>query len=466
MNFKRKGIEQTVFFLIAMLSAAVPFPALADISLLKKSIVTYNLDHHKKSLSDGSYRGEEGILRINPEVGRSFGFNVQIDQDYLEAKELYREADKLLEKAVKAMATQKKEEIPGEHVKKIGELATYYNTAIRLAQKKLMNYRTRMNPRADDRLNEQLCSDLLEGLLQESLKMTSNNLRDALGHFYNRCQNLNKDYVHLNTENIRFVNYVFYEFTDKASENALKRFDLDKDIRNSREIEGSVWRHVLGETGSRYISFLESVLEKHKKSGYSFDPLLFMALIRQESNFDPRAVSSVGAVGLTQIMPETAKSLGVNKVFKPAYFEKARSFLVCERRLRHRAMGLIRKITDENMLKLAKNARELMQESLRCRQKRKELYAKYKRELLRKGTDDRLNPHKAIKYGFKYFSNMMKIQHGDISLALASYNAGPHRVKQYKGIPPYEETISFRNKVLKYYRDYVRKLGNYQTAYR
>jgi hypothetical protein len=48
MNFKRKGIEQTVFFLIAMLSAAVPFPAFADISLLKKSVITYNLDHHKK----------------------------------------------------------------------------------------------------------------------------------------------------------------------------------------------------------------------------------------------------------------------------------------------------------------------------------------------------------------------------------------------------------------------------------
>ena len=454
MNFKRKGIEQTVFFLIAVLSVAIPFPALADISLLKKSIITYNLNHHKKSLSDGSYRGEEGILRINPEVGRSFGFNVQIDQDYLEAKELYRKADKLLEKAIKAMSTQKKEKIPGEHVKKIAELTTFYNTAIRLAQKKLMNYRTRINFRADDRLNKQLCSDLLEGLLKESLKMTSNNLRDALGHFYNSCQNLNKDYVHLNTENIRFVNYVFHEFTQKASENTLNRFDLDKNIRNTRKIEGSVWKHVLGKTGSRYISFLESILEKHKNSGYSFDPLLFMALIRQESNFDPRAVSCVGAVGLTQIMPETAKSLGVNKVFKPSYFEKAKSFLVCERRLRHRAMGLTRKITNENMLKLAKNARELMQKSLRCRQKQKELYAKYKWELLRKGTDGRLNPHKAIKYGFKYFSNMMKVQHGDISLALASYNAGPHRVKQYKGIPPFTETKNYVERVLSYYKEY------------
>ena len=51
----------------------------------------------------------------------------------------------------------------------------------------------------------------------------------------------------------------------------------------------------------------------------------------------------------------------------------------------------------------------------------------------------------------------MKAQNGDISLALASYNAGPHRVKQYNGIPPYKETVSFRNMVLKYYREYLNK---------
>lgn len=37
------------------------------------------------------------------------------------------------------------------------------------------------------------------------------------------------------------------------------------------------------------------------------DPLFFMALIRQESLFDPRAVSYAGATGLAQVMPETGK---------------------------------------------------------------------------------------------------------------------------------------------------------------
>ena len=35
------------------------------------------------------------------------------------------------------------------------------------------------------------------------------------------------------------------------------------------------------------------------------DPLLFLALIRQESRFHPQAVSRAGALGLAQVMPET-----------------------------------------------------------------------------------------------------------------------------------------------------------------
>ena len=51
---------------------------------------------------------------------------------------------------------------------------------------------------------------------------------------------------------------------------------------------------------------------------YQLEPALIRAVIHAESAFKPAAISKVGAQGLMQLMPATAKELGVNDAFHPA----------------------------------------------------------------------------------------------------------------------------------------------------
>ncbi len=117
-------------------------------------------------------------------------------------------------------------------------------------------------------------------------------------------------------------------------------------------------------------AFSETV-NKVAKSNH-IDPALVRALIHAESAFNPNARSKKGASGLMQLMPSTAKELGVSNVF---------------------------------------------------------------------------NAKQNIDGGVRYLAQLLKVFNGDISLATAAYNAGPNAVKKYNGIPPYQETKVYVERV-------------------
>lgn len=56
---------------------------------------------------------------------------------------------------------------------------------------------------------------------------------------------------------------------------------------------------------------------------YEVEPAMVMAIIMAESSYNPRAISKKGAKGLMQLMPITAKSLGVIDSFDPEHNIKA-----------------------------------------------------------------------------------------------------------------------------------------------
>ena len=110
------------------------------------------------------------------------------------------------------------------------------------------------------------------------------------------------------------------------------------------------------------------------------DPHLLSAVVAAESQFDVASVSTRGAVGLMQLMPDTARELGVV---------------------------------------------------------------------------NRFNPEQNLRGGARYLRKMIKRYPGNLSMALAAYNAGPSAVVRFGGVPPFPETKRYISKVLGRYAKMV-----------
>jgi soluble lytic murein transglycosylase-like protein len=65
------------------------------------------------------------------------------------------------------------------------------------------------------------------------------------------------------------------------------------------------------------------------------------------------------------------------------------------------------------------------------------------------GVADPFDPRANVEAGAAHLSALLDRYNNDPIKALAAYNAGAHRVKQYNGVPPYRETRAYINKIVR-----------------
>ena len=120
-----------------------------------------------------------------------------------------------------------------------------------------------------------------------------------------------------------------------------------------------------------YYDVINNACDRH-----GVDPRLVHAIVKVESDFNPYALSRKGAMGLMQLMPQTASDLNVRNIF---------------------------------------------------------------------------NPHENVDGGVRYLRYLIDRYEGNLSLALAAYNAGETAIKKWGTIPPFPETQSYVSRILKLY---------------
>ena len=125
------------------------------------------------------------------------------------------------------------------------------------------------------------------------------------------------DNFSVNTENKDFKT-ILEEKMSKSESEAAKLLELDKEtiseIVEPAKKEGVNLKSKIDLKAQ--MSDIDEIVETFS-SKYNIDGDFIKAIIKQESGFNPNATSKKGAMGLMQLMPATAKSLGVVNAYNP-----------------------------------------------------------------------------------------------------------------------------------------------------
>lgn len=175
-------------------------------------------------------------------------------------------------------------------------------------------------------------------------------------------------------EDIGLAQKELVKLTRESSEIAYNMNQLGKPSSDLAVQQLSSYSQSSGQFSGLSTSDIDYLVKKSIE--YGVDARLVAALISKESGGNQNAISDAGAIGIGQLMPETARELGVDPYDKLQNID-----------------GTIR-----------------------------------------------------------YLAQMLQRFGGDVSKALAAYNAGAGAVESYGGVPPYKETQAYVNNVLSTYQ--------------
>lgn len=80
------------------------------------------------------------------------------------------------------------------------------------------------------------------------------------------------------------------------------------------------------------------------------------------------------------------------------------------------------------------------------------------------GVNNSFDAYENIMGGTKYLGQLLDKYDGDVTLALAGYNAGMGNVAKYDGVPPFTETKNYIEKVMDYAQMDINETGTYNPS--